>query len=140
MEYSLAYRTDRRTIRHAAQLDCHVVAERGFRRLGSKTLDVSPEGIRIESSAPVVLGESVVLSVRLPHGRSWVDAHGRVVRIEHGTRDGDTGRAIGIAFTAIDPVDHAMLVGATAKLPPPIPRRNVRRDYAASVTELAAAV
>lgn len=139
MEYSIVHRTERRSIRHAAELDCHVVAERGFRRIGGKTLDVSPNGLRIASEAAVNVGEQVVLSVRLPRGRTWVDAHGRVARVEHGTRDGDEGRTIAIQFTAMDAMDRALLAGATAKLPPPIPRRTIRKDYAATVNEIAAA-
>jgi hypothetical protein len=139
MEYSIAHRTDRRSIRHAAELECHVVAERGFRRIGGKTVDVSPTGLRIASDSAVNVGEQVVLSVKLPRGRTWVDAHGRVARVEHGTREGDSGRTIAIQFTSMDPVDHALLAGATASIPPPIPRRLIRKDYAASVLGIAEA-
>lgn len=133
MEYSLAHRTDRTTVRHAAKLDCHVVAEKGFRTLKGRTLDVSDEGLRLSTDADVEIGENVILAIRLPHGRSWVDAHGRVVRIERGARNGDPGRAIAIRFTAIDPVDRGMLKGAIAKVPPPVPRRDLRIDFAATV-------
>jgi len=133
MNDSIAYRSERRTLRHAADLVCHVVRERGFVDIGGNTLDVSVDGIRLRSDADVALGDEVVLSVRLPRSRQWIDAQGRIVRIERGTRTGDKGRAIAIAFTAMDPVDRAMLAGATASVPPPVPRRSVRMDYAATI-------
>lgn len=133
MDYSIAYQSERRSIRHAAELKCHVVADKGFRWLGGTTLDVSSTGVRLSTDATVELGETVVLTVRLPRGRTWVDAHGRITRIERGTRDGDAGRAVAIEFTAIDRLDQALLAGATAKIPPPIPRRLIRKDYAATV-------
>lgn len=133
MDQSIAYRSERRSLRHAAELICHVVRERGFVHIGGSTLDISTDGMRVCSDADVAVGDEVVLSVRLPRGRHWIDAQGVIVRIERGVRDGDLGRAIAIAFTAIDPVDRAMLAGATAAVPPPVPRRSVRRDYAATI-------
>lgn len=135
MEFSLAYRTDRRATRHAVKLDCHVVAEQGFRPIRGQTLDVSAQGIRIATETEVAVGETVVLAMRLPHGRHWVDAHGRVTRVERGVRQGDPGRAVAIEFTAMEPADRAMLVGAVERLPPPVPRRVLRHDYAASVRQ-----
>lgn len=138
MTDSIAYRSERRTLRHAAELVCHVVRERGFVHIAGSTLDISVDGMRVASDAEVQVGDDVVLSVRLPRSRQWIDAQGRVVRIERGVRDGDKGRAIAIAFTAIDPVDRAMLAGATSAVPPPVPRRMVRRDYAATIREMTA--
>lgn len=137
MKDSFAYLSDRRSLRHAAELVCHVVRERGFVHIAGKTLDISVDGMRVASDADVALGDEVVLSVCLPRGRHWIDAQGRIVRIEVGTRENDDGRAIAIAFTAMDPVDRAMLAGATAAVPPPVPRRLVRRDYAATLRDVA---
>lgn len=135
MEYSLAPRQDRRSLRRAAKLDCYVVAEKGFRSLRGTTLDVSDEGVRVSTAADVQIGDSVVLALCLPRGRSWVDAHGKVVRIERGVRAGDEGPAVAIEFTAMDPIDQSMLRGSLVSIPPPIPRRDVRIDYAASVID-----
>ena len=133
MEPSIEYRSERRSLRHATKLVCHVVREHGFKRIAQTTLDVSTSGVRVLSDADVEIGDEVVLSLKLPRSREWVDALGRIVRVERGTRDRDEGRAVAIRFTAIDPVDRAMLDGATAAIPPPVPRRSVRMDYAATV-------
>lgn len=135
MEYSLASRQDRRSMRRAAKLDCYVVAKKGFRTLRGTTLDVSEEGLRVATDLDVTIGEKVVLALCLPNGRSWVDARGRVVRIERGVRAGDDGPAVAIELTEMDPIDRGLLRGSLASIPPPIPRRGLRVDYAASVID-----
>lgn len=136
MEFEIHTQSDRRAIRHEIALECHVVAEHGFRDIGGPTLDVSIKGVRVRSDAQVDVGEPVILTIRLPHTRTYVDAQGRVARVERGVRDGDHGRAIAIEFTAMDPVDRAMLDGAIQALPPSLPRRHLRKDYAGSLRSL----
>lgn len=137
MEYSLTPRQDRRSTRHAAKVDCYLVARHGFRSVRATTLDLSEEGLRIASDVDVRVGDFVALAFCLPNGRSFIDARGKVVRIERGLRAGDQGPAIAIRFTAMDPIDRGMLRGSLASIPPPIPRRNVRVDYAASLRDTA---
>lgn len=133
MEYSMTPRQDRKSMRRAAKLDCFVVARKGFRSLRGTTLDVSEEGVRVGTDLDVKPGESVALALCLPNGRSWVDARGTVVRVERGLRAGDPGPAIAIQITSMDPIDRGLLRGSLASIPPPIPRRETRVDYAASV-------
>ena len=79
------------------------------------------------SSADVTRGEPVVLTLALPDGRTWVDAHARVARVEEGQRDGDAGRAIAFEFTDVSPEDREALVEATREYERPAPRRGVFR-------------
>lgn len=119
----------RRTTRHAVSLECRALAENGDRFFEGKTLDVSTEGLRILSEAKVVVGEPVVLALRLPRQATWIDAHARVARIEEGVRDGDPGRAIALEFTAMDHADRYRLYYSTQALPPPMPRRASRSSH-----------
>lgn len=128
---------DRASLRRRADVPCQVVAEEGFRLIGAKLLDVSPRGALVESTSEARLGEAVLLSLRVPGTRAFIDAEGRVTRIVRGVRGTDRGPAIGIELSRIDPVDRALLVGALERLPPPAPARAVRRDYAKAVRAIA---
>ena len=123
----------RRALRREARVPCQVVAERGFRLLGEETLDVSMEGMLIQSEADVGLGEEVFIALRLPRGRSWVDAEAVISRISAGRRRGDGGRAIGLSFIRMDRIDRVLLDASLQGLPPPVPGRRLRRDYATTV-------
>lgn len=127
MTQPLPRRTHRRSTRRESALECRVLAEHGDRHLRGETLDVSLEGVRIRSDAEVVVGEPVVLTLRLPNGHTFVDAHARVARIEDGRRAGDQGRAIAFEFTAMDETDWQALRFATHAAPELEPRRGVFR-------------
>ncbi|MCS6797243.1 MAG: PilZ domain-containing protein [Myxococcota bacterium] len=128
----------RRSMRRAVTTDCQVVADTGFRLLGRWTLDVSTEGIRVASLGHTARGEVVYVSLRLPRTSLWIDAIGEVVRVARGRRTGEPGPALGIRFTSIEPVDRALLAASLRGLPPPLPARRVRVDYAAAVLAAAA--
>ena len=140
MSYWVKSAADRRTIRRAVELPCQVVAEAGFRLLGEQTLDVSVEGILLRSDAPVRIGEAVFVALRAPRGDHWIDAEAVVARVVRGLRARDRGPAIGLRFTQVDPVDAAILAGGLRGLPPPLPRRHRRKDYAGSVVHIVESV
>lgn len=127
MSQTHARRMNRRSPRRESTLECRVLAETGDRHLRGETLDVSLEGVRILSDAAVTIGEPVVLTLLLPNGRTWVDAHARVARIESGERAGDPGRAIAFEFTAMDEDDWHALRFATNGAPEAAARRGVFR-------------
>ncbi|MAQ18643.1 MAG: PilZ domain-containing protein [Sandaracinus sp.] len=127
---------ERKQVRRALRTECHAVAEDGFRFLGERTLDLSEGGILLRSDAEAEVGESVLLSLRVPNGRTWIDAQAIVTRVVRGLRAGDEGRAYGLAFEDIAPLDRAILAGSLGG-PPPTPTRGLRRDYAGSVLALA---
>lgn len=128
---------DRTSLRKRAHVPCQVVAEDGFRLLGAELLDVSPKGVLVASHGNARVGEPVLLSLRVPGTRQWIDAEGHVARLVRGVRGTDRGPAIGIALSKIDAVDRAMLVGAIEKLPPSAPARAVRKDYASAIRAIA---
>jgi hypothetical protein len=121
------------TLRRAVKTDCEVVTEHDFRLLGSRTLDVSPEGMRLECLLGACVGEPVFVSLRVPGTRLWVDAAGTVARVLRGRRRYDQLPAVGVRFHRIDAPDHALLVASLRGVPPPVPGRSIRRNYAATV-------
>jgi Tfp pilus assembly protein PilZ len=129
---------DRLSLRKRAHVPCQAVAEDGFRLLGAQLLDVSPKGALVASNGTARLGEPVLLSLRVPGTRHWIDAEGRVSRVVRGTRTSDRGPAIGIELTRMDALDRAMLMGAIETLPPAVPARKLRRDYASAVRAISA--
>ena len=126
----------RQSVRRDVRTVCEVVAEDGFRLLGTETLDVSAEGLLVRSEALADVGETVFVSLRIPGGQTWIDAEGTLVRFIRGLRDGDEGRGWGVRFERIDPVDRGILAGSLVGKPPPLPRRGVKRDYAGTIAEL----
>jgi len=128
---------ERAAVRRAVGVECQAVAEEGFRLVGTRVLDASESGVLVLSDEAVRLGEPVILSMRVPRGRSWIDAECSVARIVRGYRRTDPLRAVGLRFEAIDPVDRAILLGSLAPLPPPVPARHLRLDYAATVHDIA---
>ena len=137
-DFLIRLHTERGTLRRAVRTVCQVVAEEGFRLLGEETLDLSPRGLLLRSDAEATIGEPVFVALRTPRGQSWIDATGRVARIVRGTRRRDRGRALGVRFDRLAPIDAALLAASLRGFPPPAPARRVRRDYAGTVSLLMA--
>lgn len=135
--FEIVEKRERRMVRRALRTECHAVAEDGFRFLGEQTLDLSECGVLLRSDREAEVGETVLLSLKVPGGRSWIDAEATIARIVRGQRTGDEGRAYGLRFEQIAPLDRAVLAGSLEGSPPPPPARGLRRDYAGSVLGLA---
>ena len=130
--------SQRRSLRRAVDVPCEVVGEARFELLSRRALDLSEEGafVLLEPDAtPPRPGEQVIVSLRLPHSRHWVGAVARVARVVQGRRARDPGLGLGLQFVEMDRVEQALLHSALPGLPPPLPARHVRRDYAATVAE-----
>ena len=125
---------NRTSLRRTVRIQCEVVSELGFRLLARRALDLSPDGMLVQSDADVMVGEDVIVSFTAPGGRFWMDAEATVARIVKGRRDGDEeGRCLGLRFRTLDRPSRAVLSASLQGLPPPIPSRHVRRDYASAV-------
>jgi hypothetical protein len=123
----------RRVMRRAVRVDCHVVRERDFRLIGSRAVDLSPEGMLVMAQDPVLTGEPVFVAFRLPRSSWWFDAEATVARVVPGRRPGDPGRCFALAFDSLEDDAQAFLSRALRGVPPPLPRREQRIDYAASI-------
>lgn len=134
---TLVHAQQRSALRRAVRVDCQVVREHDFRLLGSRGVDLSPSGMLVMAQEPVLTGESVIVTFRLPRGFFWFDAEATVTRVVHGRRPGDTGRCFGLEFQTLDPDCKWLLALALRGNAPPVPRRAPRIDYAATVRRAA---
>ncbi len=137
MSAFLVRANQRRAFRRAVRIECQVVRERDFKLVGQRTVDLSPEGMLVASDVNVLTGEDVIVSFLAPFTRLWVDAEAVVTRVVHGRRPGDRGHCLGLRFQGIDDVARALLRANLRGLPPPMPSRMPRIDYAATVRNLA---
>lgn len=136
---SLMVRRNQRTSsRHQARVQCQVVRESDFRLLGSQTLDLSVDGMLVRSDAQVTLGDNVIITFQATPFGLWFDAEGTVTRIIQGRRPGDQGRAIGVHFHSLSYLSRLILRGHLRRIPPPLPARATRMDYAETVRQIAA--
>jgi hypothetical protein len=130
---TLVHVQQRRIVRRAMRVECQVVRERDFRLLGSRAVDLSPMGMQVMAQERVLTGEPVIVSFRLPLTSWWFDAEATVARVVHGRRPGDVGRCFGLAFETLEEGVTAFLRRALRGVPPPLPMREPRVDYAATV-------
>ncbi len=124
--------SERRVTRRSVIVECQVVREKGFQQIGTRAIDVSTDGMLVLTSAPVLTGESVIVSFRLPDSDDWFDLTATVARTLHGRRLGDPGRAVGLRFDPLDSATSRRLRGALQRFPPTFPYRAPRVDYAAT--------
>jgi hypothetical protein len=130
---TLVHARQRRVMRRAVRVECEVVRERDFRLLSRHGVDVSPTGMLVATDEAALTGEPLIVAFRLPRTARWFDAEGTIARVVHGRRPGDKGRYLGLEFDQLDPEAKWLLARALRDVPPPVPRRERRVDYAASV-------
>ncbi len=130
-------RRQRTSMRRSVRVECQVVREHDFKRVGNRAIDLSPDGMLLLSDARVLTGEDLVISFRAPSTRVWLDCTATVARVVHGRRPGDWGTCLGISFESMDRATRALLTRELRGLPPPLPARTVRIDYAATVRRVA---
>lgn len=137
MEMLLAF--ERRATRRSVLVDCQVVRERGFELLGERAVDLSLHGMLLSSRRSATIGEEVIVTLRVPGTRLWIDTLATVVRVVHGRRAGDRGPALGLAFDPLAPEDERLLRAHLGVFPPILPARTPRVDYAATAALIALA-
>ena len=128
-----ARRNDRREVRRALGIACQVVRERDFRLVAERALDLSPDGMLVQTAHDLEVGESLIVSFNATQLGLWFDTEANVARVVKGRRDGDRGAAIGLSFSTLDRVKRLILRGNLRRVPPPLPRRTPRIDWSATV-------
>jgi hypothetical protein len=126
----------RQAIRRAVQIPCQVVRERDFKLIGARTVDLSPDGMLVKSEADVRPDEKLIVSFKLTAFDLWFDTEAVVARVVAGRRPGDRGRCLGVRFRGLDAIARHILRGNLRKVPPPVPRRERRLDYAATIRRI----
>ncbi len=112
----------RRAMRHAVQISCQVVRERDFRLIGDCIVDVSTTGVLVTPADPVLTGERVITSFRLPGSSFWIDVEATVARVVHGRRPSEHSRAIALEFDPLPGLTELVAAAALQGLPPLPPR------------------
>ena len=135
----LVRKNDRKSVRRHVRIDCQVVRESDFALVGHRTLDLSPDGMHVRLSDDVLVGEKMLVSFQATQLGLWFDTQAEVMRIIRGRRPEDEGRAFGVKFTNMDSVSRLILRGHLRRVPPPLPQRPTRVDYAATIRQIAAA-
>jgi hypothetical protein len=130
---TLVHAQQRRSIRRALHVECRVVRERDSRLIARRSVDLSPLGMLVVSDVPVLTGEPLWVFFQLPQGHGWMGAEAIVARVVHGRRPGDEGRCLGLEFEALDEGAARYLRHALRRVPPPLPMREPRIDYAATI-------
>jgi len=130
-------RRQRISMRRSVRVECLVVREHDFKLVGNRAIDLSPDGMLLLSDARVLTGEDLVIALRSPATRRWLDCTATVARVLHGRRPGDWGTGLGLSFDNMDEAMRAVLRKELRGLPPPMPERTARIDYAATVSRVA---
>jgi len=119
----------RRPNRHCVQGQCQVVRERDFRLVADSIEDLSEEGMRVGPADPVLTGEVLLVSFKIPRFDVWVDTEAVVCRVIHGRRPGEHRRSLGLEFTELEPW-HRYLIRESLKAVPaaPVGARRGRRS------------
>jgi len=134
---TIAIATNRSEIRRAIKLPCRVVRECDFQLLGTQTIDLSPEGMLLPTEMGVELGDNCIVSFKATPLGIWFDTEATVMRVVEGRRPTDRGRAVGLRFRTLDAVHRLILRGALRKVPPPLPARAQKIDYARTIYKIA---
>jgi len=134
MSSFLVRAAQRRTVRRSVRFNCQVVRERDFRLVAVRGIDLSPDGMLVECDhADVAAGDELIVSFNVPQTRWWFDSETRVTRVIEGRRPADDCRALGLRFLTLDGISRALVTAKLRGVPPPVPARSARVDYAGSV-------
>jgi len=131
-------KNDRREVRHAFQISCQIVRERDFRLVAEKALDLSSDGMFVATEMDLEPGENVFVSFRATELGIWFDSEAKVARVIEGRRPNDTCRGVALRFSTMSNVKRFILKGHLRRVPPHLPRRAQRIDWAATAKGLQA--
>jgi hypothetical protein len=124
--------------RHQLRLPCQVVRERDFRLIADRVDNLSVTGLSVSPAEPVLTGEKLIVSFRLPRQGVWIDAEACVTRVMHGRRPGEDQRCLGLAFEQPDRERDRAISRELAFLPPVPPGRSNRDEPSARILRVLA--
>lgn len=114
-----------RRTRRTARLACQVVRLRDFRLVADTVRDLSPAGMLVGPADPVLTGDELIVSFRVPEFADWIDAEAVVRRVVHGRRPGEASRALGIELLGLDDTSRRLLRAYLRRLVPAPPHYRV---------------
>jgi hypothetical protein len=138
MTPTLFHSSQRSSMRRAVKTPCWAVSLNRGRLLGERLLDLSPEGMFLECRSEVGAGDGVFIVFKAPgSGGLWLRADAEVARVIQGRRDGDRAYGAGLKITRLKNGSYFELGQRLRGLPPPLPGRHLRVDYAEMVRRIA---
>ena len=108
----------KRPSRHTVAIPCQVVRESDFRLIADRISNLSVNGALVTPADPVLTGERLIVSFRVPRWNVWIDTEATVARVIHGRRQGEFSRALGLYFDGLDPFARFALEHNLHWLPP----------------------
>lgn len=126
--------SERGAVRRAVRVDCQVVRERDFALLGNTGLDLSSDGMFLLSNVQAFAGEEVLVSLRVPGTDRYIDTSATIARVVQGRRQWDRARGLGLRFAPLGSEDQQLLRWVLRRMPPPLPTRSIRIDYAGTAS------
>jgi hypothetical protein len=143
MESFVVRASNRRAIRHAVDLSCSVVRLKDSTLTSIHASDLSPDGMHVELCCldveDVEIGDRFFVCFRSTPFGIWFYTVATATRIVRGRRPDDHGRGLGLRFESLSPLSRLMIHGALHRVPPHLPQREPRIDYAATVGKILAA-
>jgi hypothetical protein len=125
---------ERRAVRHAVDLSCTVVREKDSKLASLRAIDLSPEGMRVDlKDVDVDVGDRFFVCFRTTPFGIWFYTDAYATRMLHGRRPKERGRSLGLRFGSLSSVSRLCIRGALRRVPPHLPQREQRIDYAATV-------
>jgi hypothetical protein len=107
---------------------------RDFKLVADSIENLSLGGLLVGPSDPVLTGEQLFLSFRLPFSGQWIDTDATVSRVIHGRRDEDATRQLGVRFDSLPSDAREAIVGQLRRIPALAPTsRPGRRDVASGM-------
>jgi hypothetical protein len=129
--------SERHAIRHAVNLPCSVVRERDSQLTALRAIDLSPQGMRVElEDVDVELGDRFFVCFRATDFGIWYYSDAFATRMLQGRRPKERARTLGLRFGSLSAVSRLCIRGALRRVPPHLPQREPRIDYAATVGKI----
>ncbi len=113
-----------------------MIEEQEFVLLAEQVVDLSVDGMMVESDELPAVGTPVFVSFKAPGTDVWIDTEATVARVSRGRRGGGDVSGLGLRFGNMAPESRAILARSLIGRPPPVPGRHLRRDYAATIRVL----
>ena len=130
--------SERSSIRRAVKIPCWAVSLNRGRLLGERLLDLSPEGMFLQCRSEVAAGDDVFVVFKAPRSSClWLRADAEVARVVEGRRDRDPAYGAGLKIVRLKNGSRYELGRRLKGIPPPLPTRHLRVDYAESVHRIA---
>jgi len=108
-------------VRHAVQCPMEVISANWDEVITLDARDLSPRGAYIESDLLPDMGEDLVCSFKIGHGKPF-DFFARVERVNLLRRDSDSdGAGFGVSFLDASPLQRLIIRDSLKNVPPPLP-------------------